>query len=37
VQDQDKVFVISVRERRILRVFNTPKGAGPDPVIPLRE
>jgi YVTN family beta-propeller protein len=37
VQDQDKVFVISVPERRILRVFNTPKGAGPDPVIPLRE
>jgi len=35
VQDQDKVFVISVPERKILRVFETPKGAGPDPVLPL--
>jgi len=35
VQDQDKVFVISVPERKILRVFQTPKDAGPDPAIPL--
>lgn len=35
VQDQDKVFVISVPERKIVRVFDTPKGAGPDPVLPL--
>ena len=36
VQDQDKIFVISVADMRIVRVFQTPKGAGPDPVIPLR-
>lgn len=35
VQDQDKGFIISVAERRILRTFTLPKGAGPDPVIPL--
>lgn len=35
VQDQDKVFVISVPERKIVRVIQTPKGAGPDPAIPL--
>jgi YVTN family beta-propeller protein len=35
VQDQDKVFVLSVAERRIERVIELPKGSGPDPVIPL--
>ena len=35
VQHQDKVFVISVPERKIVRVFETPQGAGPDPVVPL--
>ena len=35
VQDQDKVFVISVSERKIVRVIATPRGAGPDPAIPL--
>ncbi len=35
VQDQDKVFVISVPDRKIRSVFETPKGSGPDPVIPL--
>jgi YVTN family beta-propeller protein len=35
VQDQDKVFYISVAERKIERVFQTPKGSGPDPAIPL--
>lgn len=35
VQDQDKVFVISVPERKIVRVFQTPKDSGPDPVLPL--
>ena len=35
VQDQDKVFFISVPNRKIERVFNTPPGSGPDPVIPL--
>ncbi len=36
VQDQDKVVVISVPERRVVKTFNTPKGAGPDPVLALR-
>ena len=35
IQDQDKVFVISVRERKVERIFETPKGSGPDPAIPL--
>ena len=35
VQDQDKVFVICVPDRKIERVIEKPKGAGPDPVIPL--
>jgi YVTN family beta-propeller protein len=36
VQDQDKVFVISVADRKIERVIELPKGSGPDPAIPLR-
>jgi YVTN family beta-propeller protein len=36
VQDQDKVFVISVADRRVVKVIATPKGAGPDPVLPLK-
>lgn len=36
VQDNDKVFFISVPDRKIVRVIETPKGSGPDPVIPLR-
>ena len=35
VQDQDKVFFISTKERKIERVVNTPKNSGPDPAIPL--
>jgi YVTN family beta-propeller protein len=35
VQDQDKVFVLSVPDRRIVRVIATPKNSGPDPVFPL--
>jgi DNA-binding beta-propeller fold protein YncE len=35
IQDQDKVIVISVPDRKIVRSFSTPKGAGPDPVLPL--
>lgn len=35
VQDQDKVFVISVPERKVERVIELPKGSGPDPAIPL--
>ncbi len=32
-QEIDTVFVISVRERRIVRKFKTPNQAGPDPVL----
>jgi YVTN family beta-propeller protein len=35
IQDQDKVIVLSVPQRKIVRVIETPKGAGPDPAIPL--
>lgn len=35
VQDKDTVVVISVGERRIVRSFKTPDGAGPDPVVAL--
>jgi YVTN family beta-propeller protein len=35
-QEQDKISVISIADRKIIRVINTPKGAGPDPVIALR-
>jgi YVTN family beta-propeller protein len=35
VQDQDKVFVISVPDRKVVRTIQTPKGAGPDPALPL--
>ena len=35
VQDQDKVFEISVPQRKVTRVIATPKGAGPDPAITL--
>ncbi|MBM3793348.1 MAG: YncE family protein [Acidobacteria bacterium] len=32
-QDQDRVFVISVPERKLIRTFSTERGAGPDPVV----
>ncbi len=35
VQDQDRIVVVSVPERKIVRVIETPKGAGPDPALPL--
>ena len=35
VQEEDKIYVLSVPERKIVRVFETPKGTGPDPVVPL--
>jgi len=35
IQDSDKVVVVSVAERKIVRVFDTPPGAGPDTVEPL--
>jgi YVTN family beta-propeller protein len=37
VQEHDKVYVISVQDRRIVRVINTPKNSGPDPAIPLAD
>jgi len=36
IQDQDKVVAVRVGDRKIAREFATPKGAGPDPVLPLR-
>ena len=35
VQDQDKLFFISVPARKIERVIQLPKDSGPDPAIPL--
>ncbi|MBI4874908.1 MAG: YncE family protein [Acidobacteria bacterium] len=35
IQDQDKVFVISVSDRKVVQVIQTPKAAGPDPALPL--
>jgi DNA-binding beta-propeller fold protein YncE len=35
VQDKDTVVAISVADRKIVRTFRTPEGAGPDPVLPL--
>jgi YVTN family beta-propeller protein len=35
IQDVDKVVEVSIPQRRIIRVFDTPKGAGPDTVEPL--
>jgi YVTN family beta-propeller protein len=36
VQEEDKIFVISVGEGKVAGVYDTPTGTGPDPVIPLR-
>ena len=36
LQELDKVAIISVKERKVERVLDLPKGTGPDPVIPLR-
>jgi hypothetical protein len=36
VQEEAKIYVISIPERKIAGVYDTPKGTGPDPVIPLR-
>ena len=35
-QEQDKIFVISLADRKVARVIEPPKGSGPDPVIDLR-
>jgi YVTN family beta-propeller protein len=36
VQEEDEIYTISLTERKVLRVDHTPKGSGPDPVVPLR-
>jgi len=36
LQEQDQIAVVSVGERKLVKKVNTPKGAGPDPVLPLR-
>lgn len=35
IQEQDRFLEISVADRKVLRSIATPKGAGPDPVLPL--
>jgi YVTN family beta-propeller protein len=35
IQDKDKIVVVSVPQRKIIRVIDTPTGAGPDTVAPL--
>lgn len=35
-QDSDKIVIASVPKREILKVFQTPKDSGPDPVLELR-
>ena len=36
VQEKDEIFIISVTDRKVIRIVHTPKGTGPDPVVPLR-
>lgn len=33
VQDSDQIWIVSVPERKVVQVIDTPPGAGPDPVI----
>lgn len=33
VQDSDRIWVVSVPERKVAQVIDTPPGAGPDPVV----
>jgi YVTN family beta-propeller protein len=35
IQDSDKIVVISVPQRKIIRVFDTPPNSGPDSIEPL--
>jgi DNA-binding beta-propeller fold protein YncE len=37
VQDNDEVYVLSVADRKIVQVFKTPAGHGPDPVMEIGE
>lgn len=36
VQEEDEIYTISVADQKIIRVAHTPKGTGPDPVVPLQ-
>ncbi len=36
VQEQDEIYIISVADRKVVRIVHLPKGTGPDPVVPLR-
>jgi DNA-binding beta-propeller fold protein YncE len=36
VQEEEKIYAISVAQRKILHIYDVPKGTGPDPVAPLR-
>jgi len=36
VQEEDEIYIISLADRKLVRVVHTPKGMGPDPVVPLR-
>lgn len=36
VQEEDVINIISVKDRKVIKVVHTPKGSGPDPVVPLR-
>ena len=36
VQEEDEINIISVADRKVVRVVHTPKGMSPDPVVPLR-
>ncbi len=33
VQDSDQIWIVSLDQRRVVQVIDTPKGAGPDPVL----
>jgi YVTN family beta-propeller protein len=35
VQEEDQIAVVDVASRKVTRYLKTPKGAGPDPVLPL--
>ena len=36
LQEEDMINIISVADRKVIKVLHTPKGTGPDPVVPLR-
>jgi DNA-binding beta-propeller fold protein YncE len=33
VQDEDQIWIVSVRDRKVVQVIDTPLGMGPDPVV----